>query len=107
MTKFLEGVIADKDYRRKDNELEESLSRIQRKKEEWKQKEWEKKSLEQRIEQIKTRLESGGVEKAAAVQMLEDIREIRVHEWQLEFCFDPMRILHISDTDKDITQILH
>lgn len=106
LTKFLEGVIADKDYRRKDNELEESLSRIQRKKEEWKQKEWEKKSLEQRIEQIKTRLESGGVEKAAAVQMLEDIREIRVHEWQLEFCFDPMRILHISDTDKDNTQML-
>lgn len=31
LTKFLEGVIADKDYRRKDNELEESLSRIQRK----------------------------------------------------------------------------
>ena len=106
LTKFLEGVIADKDYRRKDNELEESLSRIQRKKEEWKQKEWEKKSLERRIEQIKTRLESGGVEKAAAVQMLEDIREIRVHEWQLEFCFDPMRILHISDTDKDNTQML-
>lgn len=46
------------------------------------------------------------MEKAAAVQMLEDIREIRVHEWQLEFCFDPMRILHISDTDKDNTQML-
>ncbi len=106
LTKLLEGVIADKDYRRKDNELEDKLRNLKQKKEEWKQKEWERENLEQRIAQIKARLEGGGVEKAAAAQMIEDLREIRVHGWQLELCFDPLRLLSIPDTDRENQQFL-
>lgn len=106
LTKFLEGVIADKDYRRKDDELEDKLRRLNCRKEEWKQKEWERKNLEQRIVQIKARLEGGGVEKATTAQMIEELREIRVHEWQLELCFDPLRMLSMPDAGRENQQFL-
>ena len=101
LTKFLEGVIADRDYRRKDDELEDKLRKLNRRKEEWKQKAWERENLEQRIALIKARLEVGGVEKAATAQMIEELREIRVHGWQLELCFDPLRVPSIPDIDRE------
>lgn len=95
LTKFLEGVISDNDYQRKDRELEKEIARVREQKDELAQKEWEVKNLEQRIEKIKNRLEQGGIEKATAVQMLEDIREIKVHGWQLEICFDPLKTMDL------------
>ncbi|MCI8948914.1 MAG: recombinase family protein [Lachnospiraceae bacterium] len=100
LTKFLEGIIADKDYRKKNDDLEENLGRLQMRKEEWKQREREIKNLEQRMRQIKTRLEEGGVEKAITAQMLQDIREIRVHEWQLELRFKPLKMPPMPDQEK-------
>ena len=35
--------------------------------------------------------------------MLEDIREIRVHEWQLELCFDPLRMKKLSTDAGELT----
>ena len=60
-------------------------------------------NLEQRIETIKKRLENGGMEKAAVNHMLKDIREIRVHEWQMEIRFDSMKMMELSsdNTDED------
>lgn len=91
LTKFLEGVISDKDYRKKDDELEKAMAEWKRQEDGLRQREQEVRNPEQRIERIRTRLENGGMEKAAAAQMLWDIREIRVHEWKLEICFDPLK----------------
>ncbi len=101
LTKFLEGVVSDKDYRRKDTELEEAAARLKEQKDELTRQEWEIKNLEQRIEKIKNRLEHGGIEKATVVQMLQDIREIKVHEWQLEICFDPLKLMDLSVDGKE------
>ncbi|MDO4329101.1 MAG: recombinase family protein [Lachnospiraceae bacterium] len=106
LTKFLEGVISDKDYRKKDDQLEQKISELQVKKDQLKQKEWEIRNLEQRIEQIKSRLEAGGIEKATVSQMLQDIREIKVCGWYLEICFDPMRIVHLSGSRREEKELM-
>ncbi len=43
------------------------------------------------------------MEKAAVNHMLKDIREIRVHEWQMEIRFDSMKMMELSsdNTDED------
>lgn len=97
LTKLLDGVISDQDYRKRDQQLTELTSNLQAKKDQLKQKEWEIRNLEQRIETIKERLEAGGVEKATVSQMLQDIRQITVHEWSLEICFDPLKVMGLSD----------
>ena len=99
----MEGVISDKDYRKRDDVLEQELAGIRKQKDELIRREWEMRNLEQRIETIKKRLENGGMEKAAVNHMLKDIREIRVHEWQMEIRFDPMKMMELSsdNTDED------
>ncbi len=101
LTKFLEGVISDKDYRKRDDVLERELAGIRKQKDGLIQREWEIRNLEQRIETIKNRLENGGMEKAIVNHMLKDIREIRVHEWQLEIRFDPMKMTEMSSDNTD------
>ena len=59
LTKFLEGVISDKDYRKRDDVLEQELAGIRKQKDELIRREWEMRNLEQRIETIKKRLETG------------------------------------------------
>lgn len=95
LTKFLEQVISDKDYRKKDHELEKKIAGLRKRRDHLKQKEWEIRNLEERIRKIKDRMESGGIERATVQQMLGDIREIRVWGWYLEICFDPMKILDL------------
>lgn len=97
LTKLLDGVISDDDYRKKNNSLEEALEEVRFQRDILKQKEWEVKNLEQRIEKIKTRLQTGGVERATVAQMLQDISCIAVHEWNVDIVFDPLKIMGISD----------
>lgn len=96
LDKLLEGVISDQDYRKKNADLEAGLEVLQEQKAAEKQKEWEIKDLEQRIEEIKARLLKGGVERASVSQMLQDIQKIVVHEWHIEICFDPLRVIGLS-----------
>lgn len=39
----------------------------------------------------------GGIEKASVSQMLQEIQEIRVYEWDVEIWFDPLKIADSSD----------
>lgn len=69
--------------------------------------EQERKNIAGRLEQIKARLEQGGVEKATAGQMIRNVEHIIVHEWQLEVCFNPLHIAGISNVEKTaLSQIL-
>ena len=85
LTKLLEGVISDRDYRKRRDWLDREMERVKAQKEELRQREGG--GLEKRLEKIKDRLENGGIKRAATAGMLEDIKEIRVHEWQVEVCF--------------------
>lgn len=97
LTKFLEQVISDQDYRKKDDDLEKRLAELRRRKDCKRQKEGEIRNPGQRIEEIRSRLEEGGIEKASVVWMLRKVREIRVHDWQLELCFDPLKVVDLPE----------
>ncbi|MBS6645135.1 MAG: recombinase family protein [Clostridiaceae bacterium] len=92
LNKLLDGIITDQDYQKKSNRMEEELDRLRNQREAVKQREWEIKNLEQRIENITARLRTGGIERAAVLQMLKDIQKIVIYEWHLEICFHPFPI---------------
>lgn len=97
LSKLLDGVISDQDYRKRDQQLTEWISNLQAQKDQLKQREWEIRNLEQRIEAIKERLETGGIEKATVSQMLQDISQITVYEWSLEISFDPLKVMGLTE----------
>ena len=96
LTKYLEGIISDQDYQRKAEQLEQGLSEIKEKQKLLGEKEQNARNLEQRIEKMKERMTNGGIEKASVSQMLQEIKEIRVYEWEVEICFDPLKIADLS-----------
>lgn len=97
LTKLLDGVITDQDYRKRSCSMEKELDNLMAQKEEMRQKEWEIKSLEQRIEEITDRLKSGGIERATVSQMLLDIQRITVYEWHIEICFNPFKMIGLPE----------
>ena len=92
LTKFLEGVISDRDYRKRADEMEKAAARLMREEEKLKQRERGQRDPDQRIEAVRARLEGGGMKKAIGAWVLLYIKEIQVHEWQLEIRFDPLRL---------------
>lgn len=99
LSKLLDGIISDQDYQKRNGQMEKRLAEIREQKEQLKQNEWEVADLEYRIDKIRNRLENGGIEKATVSQMLQEISVIRVHEWQLEICFDPIKMINMSGRD--------
>lgn len=101
LTKLLDGVISDADYQKRNVQLEEKMLDLHLQRDKLKQKEWEIKNLEQRIDKIRNRLEEGGIEKATVSNMLEDIKQITVHEWHLDITFNPLKIIDFSENRPD------
>ena len=91
LSKLLDGIISDLDYRKKNQDLEQRIQEVNYRKEKWKQKKSELEVLENRITEIQNRLEHGGLEKATVGKMLQDIDRIVVHEWYLELEYDPLK----------------
>lgn len=76
LSKLLDGIISDLDYRKKNQDLEQRIQEVNSRKEKWKQKKSELEVLENRITEIQNRLEHGGLEKATVGKMLQDIDRI-------------------------------
>lgn len=93
LTKFVEGIVSDEDYQKKNGELEKMIDSLKQQKDSLVQRVGGMRNLEQRIKKIKSRLENGGIERAFVNQMFQDIKEIQVHEWQLEICFEPLKLM--------------
>lgn len=107
LEKLLAGIVTDADYQVMNRQLESRLQEIEGQLEKLQKGEQERKNIAGRLEQIKARLEQGGVEKATAGQMLRNVEHIIVHEWQLEVCFNPLHIAGISNVEKAaLSQIL-
>ncbi len=100
LDKLLDGVISDADYSRGNIRLEKDLRKIEEDRSRLQDQDREQKNLEQRLTEVKWKLEHGGLEKAAVGQMLKDIRCIVVHEWQLEVQFNHISFTGIHDTGK-------
>lgn len=93
LTKYMEGIVSDEDYRKRNDQLEERLWEIRIQKKNLRQSEEESRILDQRIEKLRSRIINGGLERAAIGEMLQDVKEIRVFGWRLEICFDPVKVM--------------
>ncbi len=98
LTKYLEGIVSDRDYQRRAEQLEQEISEVRVQQELLEKKEQDARNLERRIETMKERMTNGGIEMASVGQMLQEIKEIRVYEWEVEICFDPLKIADLSES---------
>ncbi len=86
--KLLEGVISDEIYRRKQRELEQSLSAVAAGIKRLEQQKAKENGLEDRIVQIEETLKAGqAVEKAIVAGMLEDVEKIWIFPEHMEIVF--------------------
>ncbi len=86
--KLLEGVISDEIYRRKQRELEQSLSAVAAGIKRLEQQKAKENGLEDRIVQIEETLKAGqAVEKAIVAGMLEDVEKIWIFPEHMELVF--------------------
>ena len=92
LDKLLDGIVSDEDYRKRNKDLEEKLEKTLEEQEQCRIPSVQQKNMENRLMEIKERLEHGGLERAAAERLLDDIDKIVVHEWQLEFRFHPFHM---------------
>ncbi|MDO5539701.1 MAG: recombinase family protein [Eubacteriales bacterium] len=102
MEKLLDGVISDSDFKKKRRDIEEKISRIQEKLKENESKKTLEETVEQRITQIKARLQQDIMRSALVDQMLEDISSIIVFPEYLIIRFEP---LHIFELNKEQNKI--
>lgn len=96
LDKLLNEVITDRDYKKKESELEQSLTDIQKRIESIQEKTVSTRQIEQRLKSIRQWMENGGLKKATAMDMMEDIRRIIVYPDYLEIEFLPGRISNID-----------
>lgn len=99
LDKLLDGIISDADYRGKNQELDGKLHELGMKMQNLQSRLGEQKSVKERLEEIKSKLEHGGIEKATVSQMLKNVERIVVHEWQLEVRFNSLHMIGIKDSD--------
>ena len=92
LDKLLDGIVSDEDYGKRNKDLEEKLEKTLEEQEQCRIPSVQQKNMENRLMEIKERLEHGGLERAAAERLLADIDKIVVHEWQLEFRFHPFHM---------------
>lgn len=95
LDKLLDGIVSDEDYRKRSKGLDEKLEKALEEQEQYQIQFTQQKNLGNRLMEIKERLEHGGLERATAGRLLDDIDKIVVHEWQLEFRFHPLHMLGI------------
>lgn len=98
MEKLLEGVISDADFKKKRKDIEEKINAIQEKMKEKENKKLLEETVEQRIAQIKVRLQKDIMKSVLVDQMLKEISSITVYPERLVIRFEP---LHIFGLDKE------
>ncbi|MDD3253539.1 MAG: recombinase family protein [Lachnospiraceae bacterium] len=99
--KLLSGVVSNGDYQRMSEKLDGQLALLRQKKAAMKQQDAQEPQgeqigdQEQRIEQIRDRLDKGGVREAAALGMLRNMEKIAVYPGYLEIQFDAFNLHRI------------
>lgn len=104
LEKLLDGIISDTDYREKSESIEKKMEELRRKRDALSGRIHEQEQIVGRLEDIRTCLENGGLEKATVGQMLQNINCIVVHEWQLEVRFDSLQIMGVSGGPQGLLQ---
>lgn len=106
MEKLLDGVISDADFKKKRIDIEEKMNDIQEKIKKNENKRLLEKTVEQRITQIKARLQQDIMQNALVEQMLKDISNIIVYPEVLIIQFEPLHIFGLDEEKSEITAIV-
>lgn len=101
MTKLLEDIISDTDFRRTNKALDDNLRSIQEKIGHIQKAAQDTLEVEKRIRQIEDRLNNNGIQKATCYEMLEDIETIVVYPEYFEIMFNSYKLLDIQ-TDNTV-----
>lgn len=97
MEKLLEGVISDKDFMEKNQEVQERIEQMNNQLRALEADLLQNDKLEKRMESIRERLEGGIIEEAQAADMMNNIRMIKVFPDYLEISFDSWAILGLEE----------
>lgn len=87
LDKLLDGIVSDTEYDIKHQVLETHIRGLEAKKRDLQSKPDEQAGIRKRLEEIKNKLEHGGLERAAVGAMLKQVEHMVVHEWQIEIQF--------------------
>lgn len=88
LEKLLDGVISDEDYQLQNKKLEEGIFEAEAVLRACCLQDNEQKNLESRLHLIQDKLEKEGFERATTMHMLDSVKKMIVHEWQLEIKSD-------------------
>ncbi len=89
LQKLLEHVITDEEFKIKNKELQERMGQVQERLKQWEDNNVRTIGFDERMEAIRIKLESGLIEQAKMICMVENIRKIEVTPNHLEISFTP------------------
>ena len=89
LQKLLEHVITDEEFKIKNKELQERMGQVQERLKQWEDNNVRTIGFDERMEAIRIKLESGLIEQAKMICMVENIRKIEVTPNHLEISFAP------------------
>lgn len=95
LDKLLSDVITDQEYKKKMEELNTNESVIAKRLQDLQKVQISTEQLAKRLEVIRTWMESGGIQKASTMDMMDDIRQITVYPDYLLIDFIPGRMLDL------------
>ena len=92
LDKFMNGVIGDSDYTKKNSELDAKLETLNQKMEQLKNSEDTKNEMQNKLQRIKTELQSGIIDEEKTTFIMDRVKQITVHndhlDIELEFIGD-------------------
>lgn len=103
LDKLLDGVISDKDYKRRDSELENELNKIKDKEALLRERELSIENVQERLEDIKITLNKLDVSPASVPALIKHVTKIVVFPTYLEIYFDfyeNIKINIVSESNK-------
>lgn len=92
LDKFMNGIIGDSDYTKKNNELDAKLETLHQKMEQLKNSEDTKNEMQNKLQRIKTELQNGIIDEEKTTFIMDRVKQITVHndhlDIELEFIGD-------------------
>lgn len=96
LEKLLEGIIDDRVYRQKNQELQGKIDCCKAQIEQLKDDRMQNSNLEERLGMIRERLEQGIIQQAEIAEMLSDIFQIAVYPERMEITFPSRTLITVS-----------
>lgn len=102
MEKLLDGVISDHDFKLKNQEIQEKLDYFEKQRRILEADMLQNNRLEQRMNDIRSQLENGMIERAQLSDMIGEIRRVDVFPDYLEITFDSFSLMGLDGGKEDV-----